>query len=127
MYRDRVSTDVRDKKMLQIAQMDGNETRIRLAQDPGSAGKSMEEYFVKFFAGYLVIAKPVSGNKEVRAEPFAIQVNEGNVLLARGDWNKEFINEIGNFPYGAHDDIIDACSDAFDELAKVRMKKFYAV
>jgi predicted phage terminase large subunit-like protein len=87
----------------------------------------MKEYFVKFFAGYVVIAKPVSGNKEVRAEPFAIQVNEGNVLLARGDWNKEFINEIGNFPYGAHDDIIDACSDAFDELAKVRMKKFYAV
>ena len=127
LYRDRVSTDVRDKQMLQIAGMDGVETRIRLAQDPGSAGKSMKEYFVKFFAGYLVIAKPVSGNKEVRAEPMAIQVNEGNVFLARGDWNKEFINEIGNFPYGAHDDIIDACSDAFDELAKVRMRRFFAV
>ena len=127
MYRDRVSTDVRDKQMLQISAMDGNETRIRLAQDPGSAGKSMKDYFIKFFAGYVVICKPVSGNKEVRAEPFAIQVNEGNVFLARGDWNKEFINELGNFPFGAHDDIIDACSDAFDELAKVRMKKFYAV
>ena len=107
--------------------MDGVETRIRLAQDPGSAGKSMKDYFVKFFAGYVVIAKPVSGNKEVRAEPMAIQVNEGNVYLAKGDWNKEFINELGNFPFSAHDDIVDACSDAFDELSKVRMRRFFAV
>ena len=127
MYRDRVSTDVRDKTMFQIASLDGTETRIRLALVPGSAGKSMKDYFVKFFAGYVVISKPVSGNKEVRAEPFAIQVNEGNVFLAKGEWNKAFLNEIGNFPYGAHDDIIDACSDAFDELAKVRMRKFFAV
>ena len=68
-----------------------------------------------------------SGNKEVRAEPFAIQCNEGNVFLAKGEWNKAFLNEIGNFPFSAHDDIVDACSDAFDELAKVRMRKFFAV
>jgi predicted phage terminase large subunit-like protein len=127
LYRDRVSTDVRDKQMIQIASIDGIETRIRLAQDPGSAGKSMKDYFIKFLAGYTVIAKPVSGNKEVRAEPFAIQVNEGNVRLARGSWNREFLNELGNFPYGAYDDIIDACSDAFEEISKVRMKRFFAV
>lgn len=127
VYRDRVSTDIRDKKMLQIASLDGPETRIRLAQDPGSAGKSMKDYFIKYLAGYVCNIKPVSGNKEVRAEPFAIQVNEGNVRMVRAAWNNEVLKEIENFPYGAHDDIIDALSDGFEELSKVRIKRFFAV
>ena len=35
---------------------------------------------------------------------------------AEGDWNKDFIEELRNFPNGAHDDQVDAGSDAFNEL-----------
>lgn len=127
VYRERVSTDVRDKKIFQIASMDGVETRICIPQDPGSAGKSMKDYFIKMLAGFIVIPKIPSGTKEVRAEPIAIQINEGNLSLSRGAWNSVVLNEIGNFPYGANDDIIDALSDAFSEISKVRGRKFFAV
>jgi predicted phage terminase large subunit-like protein len=127
VYRERVSTDVRDKKIFQIASMDGVETRICIPQDPGSAGKSMKDYFIKMLAGFIVIPKIPSGTKEVRAEPVAIQINEGNLSLSRGAWNSVVLNEIGNFPYGANDDIIDALSDAFSEISKVRGRKFFAV
>ena len=127
MYRGRDNTDVRDVKILQLASLDGKETRIRIPQDPGSAGKSLANYFIKLLAGFVCICKPVSGTKDARAEPFAIQVNSGNVSMAPGSWNRELLNELQNFPYGAHDDIIDALSDAFDEIAKHRVKKFYAV
>lgn len=127
VFRDRVSTDVRDRNIYQIASMDGVETRVCVPQDPGSAGKSMKDYFVKMLAGYIVIPKIPSGTKEVRAEPVAIQINEGNLSMARASWNSVVLNEIGNFPFGANDDIIDALSDAFSEISKVRSKKFFAV
>ncbi|MNY74781.1 hypothetical protein D3C86_2138900 [compost metagenome] len=36
--------------------------------------------------------------------------------MLRGDWNKDFIEELRNFPNGTHDDQVDAGSDAFNEL-----------
>ena len=127
VYREQASTDKRDRAILQIADNDGKDTRIRLPQDPGAAGKSLIDHFVKHLAGYLVIAKAISGNKETRAEPVAIQVNNGNVGMVKAHWNAEFIREISNFPYSKNDDQVDALADAFDELAKVRVKRFFAV
>ena len=48
---------------------------MRLPQDPGQAGKSQASSFVKLLAGYSVIAKPISGDKLTRAQPFAAQVS----------------------------------------------------
>jgi len=126
IYRSQDGTDKRDAKILQISELDGKETRIRIPQDPGSAGKSLSHYFIKMLAGYNVISNPVSGNKETRAEPFAIQVNAENVKMVKADWNKDLLNELEMFPYGKNDDQVDALSDAFDELTK-KTRKFYAV
>lgn len=127
VYRSQDGTDKRDAKILQISELDGRETRIRIPQDPGSAGKSLSHYFVKMLSGFIVNCPTVSGNKETRAEPFAIQVNAGNVSMIKAEWNKDLIKELEVFPYGKNDDQIDALSDAFDELTRNKIRKFRAI
>ncbi|MFV5365443.1 phage terminase large subunit [Acinetobacter oleivorans] len=105
-----------NKRLKQVTELDGMGVSVRIPQDPGQAGKSQASSFVKLLAGYDVKAKPVSGDKLTRAQPFAAQVNVGNVRMLRGDWNKDFIEELRNFPNGTHDDQVDAGSDAFNEL-----------
>lgn len=92
--------------------------KIFIPQDPGQAGKEQAQSYVKELAGYSVHTKPVSGSKISRAEPFAAQWQRGNVLLLKGEWNEVLLNELEGFPDGLHDDIVDACSDAFINVAK---------
>lgn len=105
--------------VLNTASQDGADTAIRLPQDPGQAGKAQAEDFVKALAGYPVRALPVTGSKETRAKPFASQVEVGAVKLLRAPWNDPFLEELGMFPAGSHDDQVDAAADAFNELAGV--------
>jgi predicted phage terminase large subunit-like protein len=43
-------------------------------------------------------------------------VNLGSVILLRGDWNRAFIEELRFFPFGKHDDQVDAASTVFNKL-----------
>lgn len=117
VVRGQWASDERDAKMKQTAALDGKTVRIRLPQDPGAAGKSLALAMTRMLAGYPVFAEPVSGSKETRADPFSSQVNAGNVKLVRGDWNREFIEELRQFPNG-HDDQVDGAADAFNALAR---------
>jgi predicted phage terminase large subunit-like protein len=58
----------------------------------------------------------VTGQKDVRAMPFAAQCEAGNVRLVLGQWNREYIDELCAFPNGSHDDQVDASSGAFNKL-----------
>lgn len=91
--------------------------RFRLPQDPGQAGKEQAESYVKFLAGFSVKTLRVSGDKITRAEPFSSQWQAGNVLVLVGAWNDAYFAELEAFPDGAHDDMVDASSDAFSEVA----------
>ena len=108
--------DDRNKVMAQTAAIDGRNTRIRLAQDPGQAGVDQAQALTRMLAGYGVRAERVSGAKEARADAVAAQVNAGNFRLVDGRWNTAFIEELRQFPMGKNDDQIDALSDAFTEL-----------
>lgn len=116
--RFRETVDVRDRLIRETAEEDGVECKVRLPQDPGAGGKSAADILVASLAGFHVEAKPVSGDKEVRAAPFASQVNAGNVDMVRGDWNGAVKSEFEGFPKAATDDVVDAGSDAFRELAE---------
>lgn len=105
-----------DKRIQNIASLDTKTTRIRLAQDPGQAGKRQAKSQIKMLAGYQVRAKPVSGDKETRAKPLSSQWEAGNVKILRGDWNDSFLKEMDSFPEAGHDDQVDAAADAFHEL-----------
>lgn len=112
----RVGPDQRDAAIVNTASADGRPVRISLPQDPGQAGKTQVLYLTRSLAGYRVSSSPESGDKITRAEPFAAQVNVGNVMMLRGEWNEAFIDELRVFPNGTHDDQVDAASRAFMEL-----------
>ena len=61
----------------------------------------------------------MSGSKINRAEPFSAQVQAGNVMVLEGPWNDIYLSELESFPDGAHDDLVDASSDAFAAVAAV--------
>lgn len=112
----------RNNKIRNTAERDGHSVRIRGAQDPGSAGVDDKLAFIRLLSGYTVTVERVTGDKELRAEPMASQVNGSNFVIVRGEWNREFVNEMQNFPQGEHDDQIDAASDAFSELSKPQLR-----
>lgn len=116
MVHGQMGADARDSILKNTAAKDGARVRISIPQDPGQAGKTQALYLTRQLAGFSVSATPESGNKVVRAEPLAAQVNVGNVLMLRGAWNRGLIEEMRLFPNGKHDDRIDALSRAFAEL-----------
>lgn len=98
------------------ADLDGKPVKIRIPQDPGQAGKDQAQSMARLLSGYNVLAKVVTGDKVVRAESWASQVNIGNCVMLRAPWNAALIDELRMFPNGPHDDQVDAGSDAFNEL-----------
>lgn len=112
----RAAPDERDAALRNTADLDTVGTRISIPQDPGQAGKTQVLYLTRELVGYTVESSPESGDKVTRAEPFASQVNVGNVVMLRGDWNHALIEEMRMFPNGTFDDQIDALSRAFSVL-----------
>ena len=100
-----------------IASQDGYAVKIMSQQDPGSAGVAEAENFVKMLAGYDVHTGVISKDKLTRAKPVSAQCEWNNVMVLRAPWNEEFFTELENFPDGAHDDIVDVLSGAFNELS----------
>ena len=124
MVRLRVGPDERDAAMVNTAGLDGRLVKVSIPQDPGQAGKTQVIYLTRKLAGYNVKSSPESGDKITRAEPFAAQVNIGNVMMLRGDWNVPLINEMRMFPNGANDDQVDSLSRAFSEIMIPRRSFF---
>lgn len=114
----------RDKIMLETAAKDAaiyselGTVKIRHEQEPGSSGKDAAKYTNKLLAGFPVKAIKSTGNKTVRAEPYANQCEAGNVYMMKADWNEDFIDEHAVFDRGKNDDIVDAASGAFNELSR---------
>jgi predicted phage terminase large subunit-like protein len=110
-----------ERQIKATALLDGRNTTVVLPQDPGSAGKAQVSYLARSLQGFRVKSNRATGDKETRAGPFASQCEHGNVLMLRAPWNEELLAEICTFPNGRHDDIVDALSDAFNELAETRV------
>lgn len=104
-------------RLKRIAKTDGDRCKVRIPQDPGQAGKDQAESFVRELVGYPVSVVRPTGSKEVRAGPFIAQLSVGAIKILRGPWNDDYFDELCSFPApGAHDDLVDATSDAFSEL-----------
>jgi predicted phage terminase large subunit-like protein len=108
------------KAVKNTASQDGRSVDIGIEQDPGQAGVSEADDFVRELAGFNVRAYPVTQAKMVRWKPLSAQVQAGNVKLVRGPWNEAFINELcaltdNQKDYG-HDDQADAAAGGFNAL-----------
>lgn len=118
MERGQWSSAERDSVIVQTAQLDSPTVQQWTEQEPGSSGKDSARAFVKMLAGFAARARPSTGSKEIRADPFAAQAEAGNVKLKRGAWNRAYLEELAAFPNGKHDDQVDASSGAFNVLAR---------
>ena len=113
----RWSTDQREAIIREVAEADGFKTEFWVEQEPGSGGKESAESTIRNLAGYMIYADRPTGDKIYRADPYSVQVNKGNILLLKGSWNDEFINEHRFFPVGKLKDMVDSTSGAFTKLA----------
>jgi len=111
------SQDEREKRIQSIAVLDGVDTNIWMEQEPGSAGKDSVQLSIRGLAGFSARAERATGDKLTRADPFAVQVEAGNVLMLRGAWNQEYVDELRMFPNGKFKDQMDATSLAFNKVA----------
>lgn len=117
VVREQYGTAKRDALIKATAAGDGmGLAKQSLPQDPGQAGKGQVAALTAMLAGHIVHSSPETGEKPVRARPFASQVNAGNVLMLRGPWNTAFREELRVFPNGKHDDQVDAAARAFNAM-----------
>tara|TARA_Y100000310_G_scaffold251930_1_gene258554 strand:+ start:1556 stop:2941 length:1386 start_codon:yes stop_codon:yes gene_type:complete len=116
------SAGKRERIIRQTAEMDGKGVSVWVEQEPGSGGKESAENTIRNLAGFRVKADKVTGDKEVRAEPYANQVEIGNVFLLKAEWNKDFLHEHESFPVGRYKDSVDATAGAFNKLIMSRAR-----
>ena len=94
----------------------GYNYRVRLPQDPGAAGKIVAKQYLNNLSGFDVKKESVSGSKQLRATPFAAQWQNGFIDILVAPWNEDYFSQLESFPESKHDDMVDASSDAFNEL-----------
>jgi predicted phage terminase large subunit-like protein len=107
----------REREIRTIAELDGRRVPVAVEQEPGSGGKESAEATIRNLAGWRVTADRPTGDKAVRAEPYAAQVQAGNVLVVRGAWTQAFLDEHAAFPVGRAKDQVDAAAAAFNLIA----------
>jgi len=116
VVRKQLSPLRREKVMRLTAELDTKRTSIIIEKEGGSGGKESADNSIRNLAGFVVEAKTATGSKEDRAEPYAAQVEGGNVLVLEGDWNKDFIDEHELFPNSKYKDQVDAAAGAFNKI-----------
>lgn len=111
------SVGVRDEQIRTTALGDGQRVRIVLEQEPGGGGKADAQHSIRSLAGFTATKDKVQTAKELRALPFAAQVEARNVGVISGlEWWADYINEMSLYPMSKTLDQIDASSGAFNSL-----------
>jgi predicted phage terminase large subunit-like protein len=127
VVRGRWEAAERNRVILQTAMKDHAElgpTDVWLEQEPGSSGKEVIQTLIKTLLGFSAHAEKVTGDKVLRAEPFAAQAEAGNVKLVQGPWVNAYLDEIASFPGGRYKDQVDASSGAVNKLANAILESF---
>lgn len=112
----------RESTIRQTAELDRDRygaVDVWVEQEPGSGGLDSVKATIRNLAGFNVKADRPSGDKTLRAKPFAAQAEAGNVLLVRAPWNASYLDELAAFPNGKYKDQVDASSGALSKLANV--------
>lgn len=122
VIRGQWSSGERQKVQKQTAEIDraryGGRVKIWFEQEPGSAGKDSARATIKALQGHPVYADRPTGDKDVRLNPLAAQAEAGNVFLARGDWNGDFIDEATTIPNSKYRDQTDAAAGGYNRLTE---------
>ena len=119
------ASHIRENIIKQTAEADGVDVSIYYEQEPGSGGKQSAEETTKNLIGFSAHADLPRGDKVYRADPYSVQVNNGNVQLLTAAWNQEFIEEHRFFPFSTYKDQVDAASGAFSKLVGKKVARTF--
>jgi predicted phage terminase large subunit-like protein len=111
----------REQIIKETAINDGHDVKIYIEQEPGSAGKESALNTVANLEGFSVHRDRPSGEKTVRAEPLATQIEIGAVAVLNRPWVDAFVDELSTFPNGKYLDQCDAAALAFNKLSREAM------
>ena len=112
----------RERIIRLTAEADGRPVEIGIEQEPGSGGLESAQNTVRNLAGFTVFKDRPTGDKATRADPFVVQVNGGNVRMLKGEWNRDYLNELLYWPNSKFKDQVDASSGAFLRLCQVKRR-----
>lgn len=102
-----------ERRLAAVRDRDGVHVPVRAEQEPGSSGKiAVYNLATSVFTGYDFKAKPSTGSKVLRAKPLAAAAEAGNVTVLQAPWTEGFLDEVESFPFGSHDDQVDAVAGA---------------
>lgn len=125
VVRGQWSPGERDRVIRSTAERDGAACAVWIEEEGGSAGKGQTLALVRLLEGFNVRGKHPTGDKETRAQPFAAQMEVGNVRFLKALWYEVLRDELLGFPMARFDDQVDALSLAFSQLA--RGQEFFAI
>lgn len=113
--------DERNDEMKQTMTVD-RDVHQYIEHQGAAAGDDQELSMIRLFAGFVVEFVKVSGDKKVRADAFAAQVNHGNVwVVDDGTWDtEEYFAELQAFPNGDYMDQVDGSSLVFNKICTMR-------
>jgi len=115
--RFRLSAKETEERIRSVAVADGVTVKIILERDPGAAGLIVAEHYERnVLKGYVFESQKISGSKETRAVPASSQAELGNVILVNSFWTFTFVSELEKFPYGSHDDQVDAFASGINKM-----------
>lgn len=83
-----------------------------IPQDPGQAGVDQVRSYLNDHPGLTIRARRPTGDKLTRFGPASARAAAGTLVVVRGAWNAEYHAELEAVPLQAHDDQMDATSDA---------------
>lgn len=108
------------QRLIALRNRDGRNMPIRAEQEPGSSGKLfVYDLATTVYAGYDFRARRSTGSKLLRAGPMLAAAEAGNITLlddGSSDWVGPFLDEAESFPFGSHDDQVDAVAGAMSWL-----------
>lgn len=110
----------RDKFIREVAKHDPQGTMGGIEVEPGPYAKDHIRQLISYLAGFPYQGIPVSGrgDKAMRFAPLSSMCKAGNVLFVKGPWNDSVYTQLESFDGMGkqHDDLVDACSGAFQML-----------
>jgi len=122
----RVGPDKVEQLVRQTAYEDGPGVKIRMEKDPGQAGVAqISHYGRNVLLGYDFDGNPPTTAKDLRANLWAPKAKRGEVMVVRGDYVTQFLDQAMVFGSSkdVHDDCIDAVSGAFEILTGLKGEK----
>ena len=103
---------------------DGKDVHVLVEEERGASGALWTAALrAALPKGHVLrTIKPMT-SKARRASAFAVAVGNRKVKIVEGQWNGWFLRELAAFPErNVHDDAVDACVYAYNELARPALK-----